>query len=85
MIEAFHSVANKFPEYHRPSDVGCEAEVLNSTIFVLPKLRPIMTEIMGQFNPGAAKTGKKEKMWTETSKYCEQVNSRRDVCLFALP
>lgn len=46
---------------------------------MLPKLRPIVTEIMDQFNQGAAKAGKKEGMWTEASKYCDVVNGRRDV------
>jgi DNA mismatch repair protein MSH3 len=85
ITEAFHCVANKFPEYHRPSDVGCDASILNSIIFVLPKLRPIMTELMGQLNHGAARAGKKENMWTEASKYCDLVNGRRDVRGFSLP
>jgi len=84
IIEAFHCIANKFPEYHRPSDIGCDASILNSTIFVLPKLRPIMTELIGQLNHGAARAGKKEKMWTETSKYCDLVNRRHDVRVFSL-
>lgn len=82
IIEAFHCIANKFPEYHRPSDIGCDASILNSTIFVLPKLRPIVTELMGQLNLGAARAGKKENMWTEASKYCDLVNRRRDVRAF---
>ena len=85
IIEAFHCIANKFPEYHRPSDVGCDASILNSTIFVLPKLRPIVTELMSQMNHGAARAGKKERMWTETSKYCDLVSGRHDVRVFFLP
>lgn len=46
---------------------------------MLPKLRPIVKEITDQFNHGAARAGKKEKMWTEASKYCDLVNRRRDV------
>ena len=85
IIEAFHCVANKFPEYQRPSDVGCDASILNSTIFVLPKLRPIATELMGQLNHGAARAGKKERMWSEASKYCDPVDSRNDVRVFSCP
>ena len=84
IIEAFHCIANKFPEYHRPLDVGCDASILNSTIFVLPKLQPAMTEIMGQLNHGAARAGKKEKMWTEVSKYYDLVSRRHDVRIFFL-
>lgn len=65
--------------YHRPSDVGCDADILNSIIFVLPKLQQIMMELMGQLNHGAARANKKEKMWTEASKYCDLVNRRHDV------
>ena len=85
IIEAFHCVANKFPEYHRPSDVGCDASILNSTIFVLPKLQPIVAELMGQLNHGAARAGKKERMWSEGSKYCDLVNRRHDVRAFSSP
>lgn len=34
---------------------------------------------MGQLNHGAARASKKEKMWTEASKYCDLVNPRYDV------
>lgn len=38
-----------------------------------------MTELMGQLNHGAARASRKEKLWTEASKYCDLVNGRHDV------
>jgi len=40
---------------------------------------------MGQLNLGAARAGKKEKMWTEASKYCDLVNGHHDVRVAPMP
>ncbi|KAF9452264.1 DNA mismatch repair protein MSH3 [Macrolepiota fuliginosa MF-IS2] len=70
ILKAFKKIGNAYAEeFENPSDVGLDSCILNGIIFCLPKLRPVMQELIGAVNLDYADENRKELMWTDPDKY----------------
>lgn len=69
LLPAFNKAANYFEEVEKPSDNGFESPLLNDILFVLPKLREPVKELLGAVSIKRAAEGNKESMWTDPERY----------------
>ncbi|KAG5728291.1 DNA mismatch repair protein MSH3 [Termitomyces sp. T112] len=71
LLPAFNKIGQAFDNFESPSDVGFRSSLLNEIVFLLPKLKGPMKELMSAIRLDQAAEGRKDIMWTDPERYPE--------------
>ncbi|KAG5354224.1 hypothetical protein C0989_003737 [Termitomyces sp. Mn162] len=71
LLPAFNKIGQAFDNFESPSDVGFRSSLLNEIVFLLPKLKGPMKELMSAIRLDQAAEGRKDIMWTDLERYPE--------------
>ncbi|KAI5124483.1 hypothetical protein M0805_003010 [Coniferiporia weirii] len=69
LLKAFSRVADTFDHFELPENVGFPTPVLNDIIFVLPKLRSSVKQIVFSINLKKAENDQRDELWNNPDKY----------------